>query len=381
MNQKFIPLNEPYLTGDEWKRVKECFDTKWVSTAGPQIDEFGRKFADYLGAKYAVPVASGTAALHLAIRVLGIGPGDKVLVPSLTFIASVNPVSYVGAQPVFVDSEKETFNIDPPLAIRKMEEMIRRGEKPKAVLPVHLFGHAADMDPLLEFCRKNEIFVIEDATESLGTRYKGSHTGTLGDIGCFSFNGNKLITTGGGGMLVTADESWARKAKYLSEQARDRDEEWVHQEIGYNYRLGNIQAAFGLAQLAHLEEFIAKKKQIAAWYDEGLGNVEGISLNPRAAWCDSSCWLYSILIDEEKFGKNSREILRKLNAEKIGSRPFFKPVHLQPMYGKYETTEMNHCGTIWQQGINLPSSVGLERGDAERVIDVIRSLRPVGTAL
>jgi dTDP-4-amino-4,6-dideoxygalactose transaminase len=236
-----IPLSIPHLDGNEWEYIKECLDTNWVSSVGKYVEKFEEDIAQYIGTNHAVATVNGTAAIHMALKVLGVKEGDKVLVPTLTFIASVNPIKYCNADPVFIDAEKETYNIDPDKLEEKIIELIKEGNKPKVLIVVHLYGHPAEMDFILDICKKYDIKVIEDATESIGSEYKEQKTGSIGDIGCFSFNGNKLITTGGGGMLVTDNEKWAEKVKYLTTQAKDDPEQFIHHEVGYNYRLTNIQ--------------------------------------------------------------------------------------------------------------------------------------------
>jgi len=366
-----IPLSIPFLNGNEWEYIKECLDTNWVSSVGKYVEKFEDDIADYIGTDYAVATVNGTAALHMALKVLGVEAGDKVLVPTLTFIASVNPIRYCNADPVFVDSERETYNMDPEKLEEKIEDLIAEDNKPKAAVVVHLYGHPAKMDPILEICRKYDIKVIEDATESLGSEYKGKKTGAIGDIGCFSFNGNKLITTGGGGMLVTDNQEWAEKVKYLTTQAKDDPEQFIHHEVGYNYRLTNIQAAMGVAQLEQIDSFIDNKRKIANKYNELLSNVDGITVTPDKDWAFNNFWLYSILIDENKFGMNSKELYKKLNDEGIMSRPFFKPIHTMPMYEKYNSTNTDTADELWWKGINLPCSVNLSLDKVEYIANKI----------
>ncbi|HPT87175.1 MAG TPA: LegC family aminotransferase [Bacillota bacterium] len=367
-----IPLSVPHFSGNEWTYVKECIDTNWVSSAGRFVDLFEERMADYLGIEYGVAVVNGTAAIHLALKLTGVEPGDRVLVPSLTFIASVNPIKYCGAEPVFVEVNRETWGMDPAAAAAKVEELEAKGQKVKAMIVVHLFGHPVDLDPLVELCRRHNIWLIEDATEALGSEYRGKKAGTIGDIGCFSFNGNKLITTGGGGMLVTREQSLAEKARYLSQQAKDDPENFIHREIGYNYRLTNIQAALGVAQLEQINGFLKKKKAIAAWYSQELASLDGITLTPEQPWANNSFWLYSILVDPLKFGMGSRELIQYLRRNGVQSRPFFYPVHRLPMYEACDRTEMKETMLLWEEGVNLPSSVSLTEEDLHRVVEVIR---------
>lgn len=369
-----IPLAIPHMTGDEWEKVKKCFDDNWVSSAGPDVKIFGGKFSEYVSSDYAVPLASGTAALHLALKAVGVKSGDKVLVPSLTFIASVNPIKYCNAEPVFIDSEVNSYNIDPQKTVKKIENMVSKGDKPRAIIVVHLYGHPADIEPILDLCNKYNIKVIEDATEALGSKYKGEMVGSLGDIGCFSFNGNKLITTGGGGMLVTNNKEYAKYVKYLSTQAKDDPKNYIHKEIGYNYRLTNIQAAMGIAQLEHINDFIKSKRNTASKYNEAFSKIQGIKINPEEDWAFNCSWLYSILVDENKFGMNSKTLLNKLRKKGIGARPFWKPIHTMPMYEDCDSNIKN-ANKLWEKGINLPCSVGIPDVDINYVIEKIKDIK------
>lgn len=368
---KQIPLSVPHLNGNEWKYVKECLDTNWVSSVGKYVNKFEDELAKYVNAEYGIATVNGTAALHIALKVAGVEEGDKVLVPSLTFIASVNPIRYCGASPVFIDSEDNTYNIDLIKTVKKIEEMVDKGEKPKAVIVVHLYGYPVDLDPILEVCKRYNIKVIEDATEALGSKYKDKMVGSLGDIACFSFNGNKLITTGGGGMVVTNNKAYAEYAKYLSTQAKDDSENYIHHEIGYNYRLTNIQAAIGVAQLEQINDFIARKRKIANKYKEGLEGLSGIKLIEEENWAYSNFWLYSILIDEKDFGMNSKELYRKLNEVGIMARPFFKPIHTMPMYKNYEA-KIEVANKLWEKGINLPCSIDIKDEEISCIIYEIK---------
>ncbi len=301
-----IPLCEPYLNGNEWEYVKECLDTNWVSSGGSYVNRFERSLADYVGADHAVATNSGTAALHISLMVAGVQAGDEVLVSSMTFIAPANAVRYLGAYPVFIDAEADYWQMDPLLIKGFLEQECqvqdglvlnkKTGRPVTAIIPVHILGHPCDMDPILELAEKYDLRVIEDATESLGARYKGRMLGTLGDVGCFSFNGNKLITTGGGGMIVTNNQSLAKRAEYLTNQAKDDPLEYVHHEIGFNYRLTNLQAAVGFAQMERIENHIEAKLKIAARYGEGLSGISGLHPMQEAPWADSVQWLYTALV-------------------------------------------------------------------------------------
>ncbi|SJZ43518.1 LegC family aminotransferase [Selenihalanaerobacter shriftii] len=369
-----IPLSIPYLNGNEWKYIKECLDTNWVSSVGKYVEEFEAKLSDYVGVDHGVAMTNGTAAIHTALKIIEVEEGDKVLVPSLTFIASVNPIRYCGAEPVFIDSEERTYNIDPKKTVTKIKEMINNGDKPKAVIVVHLYGHPVNIGPILKVCNDYDIKVIEDATEALGSKYKDKMVGALGDIGCFSFNGNKLITTGGGGMLVTDNKEYAEYAKYLSTQAKDDAKNYIHNEVGYNYRLNNIQAAMGVAQLEQINDFIVRKRGIAKEYTSTLKKIDGIKVNEEEKWAYNNYWLYSILIDENKFGITSKELYKQLNEIGVMARPFFKPIHTMPMYQDCEA-KIDIANILWKQGINLPCSVNIKPEEVKIVIDSIVNLK------
>lgn len=373
-----IPLCVPEIRGNEWSYIKECLDTNFVSSVGPFVERFEKELASYVGTKYAVATTSGTAALHVALLVAGIRPDDEVLVSTLTFIAPVNAIRYVGAWPVFVDAEPVYWQMDP----QKVQDFVEKncqwvngrllnrstGRCVRALLPVHILGHPVDMEPLLEVCRKYNLVMIEDATESLGAKYKGLKTGRIGEIACFSFNGNKLITTGGGGMIVTDNEPWARKAKYLTTQAKDDPFEFVHKEIGYNYRLTNIQAALGCAQLEQIEDYIAKKRSIAEEYSRVFQGVPGLTPMSQADWAFSIFWLYTILVDERHFGKDSRTVMRRLTEKKIQVRPLWQPAHRSPAMKDCQPCSCNVADHLNRSAISLPCSVGLTAQQQETVI-------------
>jgi perosamine synthetase len=379
----FIPLCVPEIRGNEWLYVKECLDTNFVSSVGPFVNRFEGEVAARVGTKLAVACATGSAALHIALLVAGVQPDDEVLVSTLTFIAPVNAIHYVGARPIFVDAEPDYWQMD----ARKLTDFLERGCERvdgelrnkvtgrivRAIMPVHILGHPCDVDPILELARKYELLVIEDATESLGARYKGREVGHLADIACLSFNGNKLITTGGGGMIITDNEAWAARAKYLTTQAKDDPLEFVHNEIGYNYRLTNIQAALGVAQLEKLEEYIARKRQIAARYAEAFKDIQGITPMPQAEWACSVFWLYTVLIDPTGFGMDSRALMRRLQVEKIQARPLWHPVHLSAAHRGAFATDCRVAEQLNRDALSLPSSVGLSETEQDRVIAVIRS--------
>lgn len=381
----WIPLCVPEIRGNEWTYIKDCLDTNFVSSVGAYVDRFERDIAARVGTRYAIATVNGTAALHIALLVAGVQPDDEVLVSTLTFIAPVNAIRYVGAYPVFVDAELNYWQMDTEKAIDFLERECRwaNGElrdivtdrRVKAILPVGILGHPVDMDPLIAVARKYNLAVIEDATESLGAKYRTRNTGQLGDIACLSFNGNKLITTGGGGMIVTDDETMARKAKYLTTQAKDDPLEFVHGAVGYNYRLTNIQAALGVAQLERLDEYISIKRRIAETYVEAFRDIHGIKPVCEAEWAFSVFWLFTALIDAAQFGSDSRALLRHLDANKIQTRPLWQPAHLSPAHHGMRATDCTVAERLNRDAISLPCSVGLVDADQQRVIESVKAWR------
>lgn len=384
----FIPLCVPEICGNEWKYIKECLDTNWVSSVGPFVDRFERMVADYVGAKYAVATVNGTAALHIALLVAGVQPGDEVLVSTLTFIAPVNAIRYVGAWPVFIDADPNYWQMDPQKVVDFLEKECRwhnsalynktTRRRVKAILPVHILGHPCDMDPILEMARKYDLIVVEDATESLGAKYKERMVGHLGDIACFSFNGNKIITTGGGGMIVTDDEAWARKAKYLTTQAKDDPVEYVHNEIGYNYRLTNIQAAMGCAQMEQLDIYIAAKRRIATTYTSMLRDVPGLTPMREAHWAFSIFWMYTVLVEEMANGMDRRNLHALLSAYKIQSRPLWQPAHLSRAHKDGVVLGCPVAESLYNKAISLPCSVALQEEKQQFVIRSIKNILGYG---
>ena len=378
---QFIPLAVPEIQGNEWEYVKECLDTGWVSSVGSYVERFEKMVAVRAATKYAVATASGTSALHVALLVAGVQPGEEVLVSTLTFIAPANAIRYVGAFPVFIDAEPDYWQIDPARVVEFIEadcERIngvlrnrRTGRTVSAILPVHILGHPVEMDPILEIARKYGLKVIEDSTEALGSAYRGKSPGSLGDIGCFSFNGNKIITTGGGGMIVTDREDWATKARYLTTQAKDDPVEYVHGEVGFNYRLTNVLSAIGCAQMEQLSQYVAKKREIARRYQQGLAGVRGLELMKEAPWADSAYWLYTVLVNPDEFGMNSRQLLKALDAQKIQTRPLWQPIHLSPAHASEHRVSLPVAEDLVQRGLSLPCSVGLSEAEQDRVISAI----------
>jgi len=374
-----IPLSEPVFAGNEWKYLKDCLDSGWVSSGGKYVERFENEIASLVGVKHAVATVNGTAAIHTALMVAGITHGDIVMVPTLTFIATANPVMYCSARPFFLDCEGETFNLDPEKLLCAVKKLDQSGQKPKAVIVTHLYGHPCDMDPIMEVANRYGMVVIEDASEAIGAKYKGKSVGRLGHIGCFSFNGNKLITSGGGGMLVTDLSEYAKRARYLTAQARDDKLEFVHHEVGYNYRLTNLQAALGLAQLERVYEFIETKRAIASYYQNHLKGVQGIKVVEEAPWAYSSFWLVPILIDTETFGLSSRELCHFLGKQSIESRPFFCPLHrLHPFRG-FASDHIEIADRVYEQGLLLPSSLSLTEADLNEVVNRILQVNTTPT--
>lgn len=378
-----VPLAVPQLEGNEAKYVQECLDTNFVSSVGPFVGRFEREFAGYVGARHAVACASGTAALHVAMEVLGAAPGKLVAVSDFTFIASVNAVVYTGAEPYAVDSERTTWNLDADLLHADVVRRARDGRPlPHLIEVVHVLGHPADLEPLIDLRERFGIPILEDAAEALGATYAtgtlaGRHVGTVGDIGCFSFNGNKTITTGGGGMIVTDDGELAARAKHLTTQAKTSSRGYVHDEVGYNYRLTNVAAAIGLGQLEQASRFLAAKRAIAERYDAALSGLPG-EPPPRAGWAEPSFWLYSLLL--ERGGVQRDCVLDSMEAAGIQARPLWPPLHRQPPYASIARLGGDVADDLFERGLSLPSSVGLTADEQERVISALE-VAVVGSAV
>ncbi|MDE2232434.1 MAG: LegC family aminotransferase, partial [Candidatus Omnitrophica bacterium] len=373
----------PCLCGHEWRNVKECLDTAWVSSVGSYVERFESDVARYTGRKYAVACASGTAALHTALMAAGVGEGDEVIMPSLTFAAPAFAVRYTGAWPVFVDVEPRHWQIDVQKTadfISRQCKVSRKGifnrltkRKIKAIIPVHLLGHPVDMAPLMELAGRLGLVVIEDAAESIGSQYRGRNTGSAADIACFSFNGNKIITCGGGGMLATNDPKIAKRSRHLTTQAKADGVEYIHDAIGYNYRLTNLQAAIGVAQMEKLDDFVEKKRAIAKRYDEGLRGLEGLLLPQEASWARSTFWLYTVLVNAKKYGMDSRALMKKLSGAGIQSRPLWRPLHLQGIFKGCASFQITEAVRLYKEAVSLPSSMTLSRAGQCRVIGIIKN--------
>lgn len=387
--QKGISLCVPYLCGNEWKYVKDCLDTGWVSSVGAYVDRFEEMLANYVGGKSAVACVNGTSALHIALMVAGIRPDEEVLVPSITFVSPANCVKYLGAWPTFMDIEPDYLQIDPQKTIDFLtQECTYRGGKlrnrrtnrvVRAILPVHMLGHPSDMDPIVEIARKFNLIVIEDCAESLGASYKGRKTGSLADMACFSFNGNKIITAGGGGMIVTNNTRWAQKGKYLTTQAKDDPIEYIHNEIGFNYRLSNVQAAMGVAQMENLPGYVAAKRKIAERYAEALKEVAGIRVPQEAPWAESTFWLYTIFVDAKKYGRSNKELLKEMDENHIQARPLWHPLpRLKPFKDCY-AYKVEVADRVYNDALSLPSSVNLTIEEQDTVIEVVRNCKVKGT--
>lgn len=364
-----IPLCIPEIQGNEWKYIKECLDTNWVSSSGAYVNKFEDDFKKFINAEKAVVTMNGTAALQLALETLNIGKGDEVIVSSMTFISPVNAIKYVGAEPVFVDICKDTWVMDAD----KIEELIT--PKTKVILPIHIYGNAVDMDKIMEIAKKHNLYVIEDATESLGGMYKEKYLGAIGDIGCFSFNGNKLITTGAGGMLITNNVKLGEKAKYLSTQTKTvlKNGAFYHEEIGYNFRLPNILAAMGCAQLEKIEEYLKCKINNASKYNNLLKAVKGIKLPVEKSDTVNAYWLYSLVIEDD-FPISRDELISKFKGKNIETRPFFMAVHNMPPYKECKHGDMSVTDEIVNKGINLPSSVSLKGDEIELICEIIKQI-------
>lgn len=373
-----IPLAEPTLGGNAGRYLAECLASNYVSSVGPFVERFEREFAAAVGSRYAVACASGTAALHLAMRVLDVGPGDEVFVPTLTFVASANPIRYERATPVLVDVEEETLNLDPGIVADELDRRARLGlRQPKAIEVVHLVGHPADLAPVLAAAERHGVPVIEDASEALGAAYVGGllggrAVGSIGRLGCFSFNGNKLITTGGGGMVTTDDEALARRARHLSTQARLPGRAYDHDEIGFNYRLTNLAAALGVAQLEQLDELLAARRTIAARYDAAIAALPALRPAAGAPWADPSFWLYTARLTVPDAVERDR-VLDALAFAAIDARPIWSPIHTMAPYADAPRLGGAVAERVFAAAISLPSSSSLALAAQDRVISTLRS--------
>jgi pyridoxal phosphate-dependent aminotransferase EpsN len=371
---KPILLSIPHVGDRELEFVQEAFDTNWIAPVGPHVDAFEREFCQVVNSQYAAAVSSGTAALHLALKLVGVEAGDEVFCSTFTFIASASPITYLGAKPVFIDSDRTSWNMNPQLLEDALKKRAFMGKLPKAVVVVHLYGQCADLEPIKNICDRYEVTLVEDAAEALGATYKGTSPGTWGRVGIFSFNGNKIITTSGGGMLVTDETAIAQKARFLATQARDSKPYYQHSEIGFNYRLSNVAAGIGRGQLLVLPQRVAARRRNFTIYQQALEDVPGIGFMPEADYGIATHWLSCITIAPEAFGIDREQVRQKLLAQEIETRPVWKPLHLQPVFSKCEYIGGEVAEDIFHQGLCLPSSSNLSDADLERVINAIKRL-------
>ena len=381
---EIIPLSEPEICGNEWKYVKDCLDRGWVSSAGDYVVKFEKRVAEITGRRFAAATSSGTTALHIALLVAGVEPGDEVLVSGLSFIAPANAISYCGAEPVFMDAEPDYWQMDPDKVRDFLRDECKReggslynkstGRRVRAIVPVDILGHPADLDSIMDIAGEYGLSVISDAAESAGAKYKGKPAGSMGDIACLSFNGNKVVTAGAGGMIVTDDEDWARRAKYLTTQGKEEGIEYVHNEVGYNYRMNNLNAAVGCAQLENLDKFVQKKRRIAEVYSEAFEYIEGITCPRESEDAYSSYWLYTILVNKDKFGRGRDDLIRELDARGIKCRPLWQPLYYNRPYAECRRYRIEVIDDLYQRAVSLPSSVGLTEVQQDRVIEAVTEL-------
>ena len=382
-----IPLSAPVLSGNEWAYVKECLDKEWVSSAGKYVDLFEERMADYTGVKHAIACVNGTAALQVSLRLAGVVPGDEVIVPTLTFIAPINAVVYNGARPIFMDSDQH-YNIDIDKTIHFIQNQTEyrngntynkeTGKRISALIPVHVWGNAVWIDDIYTLCTERNISIVEDASESLGTFYSkgkftGKHTGTIGKLGCISFNGNKIITTGGGGMILTDDESLAKKARYLTTQAKDDPVRYIHNEIGYNFRLTNIQAALGVAQLEQLPGFLNRKREIYHQYKDGFMDIDGLDLSESPEYAINNHWLNVVRIDGLKYSFDRELLMLNLSEYGIQTRPVWGLNHLQTPYQKHQNYLIDNAVALVANSLCLPSSMNLSIDDLDRILSILKT--------
>ncbi|GAB4270333.1 MAG: aminotransferase class I/II-fold pyridoxal phosphate-dependent enzyme [Opitutales bacterium] len=369
---KYLYMSVPHMSGREMPYVQEAFESNWLSSVGPNLQALEAAFQDRFGAP-CVALSSGTAAIHLGLRLLGVGPGDEVVVPTLTFAASANPVLYLGGTPVFIDSEPQSWNLDPNLLKDFLSKRASQGRLPKAVVVVHLLGQSADLDPILEVCNQYEVPVLEDAAEALGTLYKDKAVGVLGDVGVFSFNGNKIITSTGGGLLISKNAAWVEKARFWSQQARDPGINYLHSEMGYNYRMSNVLAGIARGQLEVLDERIEQRRAIAFRYRDAFEHIPGIALMPQASYGFHINWLSSFTLEPDVFGMNQRELIDFLKQANVETRPVWKPLHTQKLFQGNECVGGAVAEDLNKRGICLPSSSSLSPEEQlfiiERVIE------------
>jgi dTDP-4-amino-4,6-dideoxygalactose transaminase len=372
-----VYLSSPHMDADDRELLTSAFDSNWIAPLGPHVDAFETEFAQKVGIKHAAAVSSGTAALHLALRLLNVGPGDEVLVSTLTFAATVNPIVYQGANPVFIDSERRSWNMDPDLLWRELKSCAARGKLPKAVVVVDIFGQCADYDSIHQACAHFDVPIVEDAAEALGATYNGKPAGTFGSIGAFSFNGNKIITTSGGGMLVCDRADVVEKARFLATQARDPFPHYEHTEIGFNYRMSNLLAALGRGQLRKLELRVNQRRAVNQLYRELLTDVRGLDFMPEMPESRATFWLSCITIDPAQYGVSREDVRQKLAKLDIETRPVWKPMHMQPVFSKYRRVGGAVSEDIFKRGLCLPSGSNLETSTVAMVAEEIKAMHRI----
>ena len=372
MTSNRIYLSPPNMLEKEKEFLDKAFSSNWIAPIGPYIDTFENNISTYLSTGYGCALSSGTAALHLSLKILGISKGDIVICPSLTFSASANVIIYENAKPIFIDSNPIDWTLDTSILEKAFEKY-----RPKAIITVDLYGNSCNYDTIIELCEQFNVHIIEDAAEALGSEYNGKKLGTFGKIGVFSFNGNKIITTSCGGMLVSENEEYVEKAKFLSSQSKEKERHYEHRELGYNYRMSNLLASIGCGQLLNLDYFMNKRRKIFDYYYEALSNIEGIQFLTESRNCKSNRWLTSLLIDELKTGISRDDVIIALEKEDIESRPVWKPMHLQPFYKGYDYIKKSNIdisASLFNNGICLPSGSNLSKSEQGRIIDIILSL-------
>ena len=369
-----IYLSTPHMGPDERALLLDAFDSNWVAPLGPHVDAFEREFAEYTRIPHACALSSGTAGLHLALVMLGVGAGDEVLTSSLTFAATANAITYVNAKPGFIDCERTSWNMDPALLAQALEDRAKKGKLPKAVVVVDLYGQCADFDPILAACAKYDVPVIEDAAEALGATYRGKNAGSMGLMSVFSFNGNKIITTGGGGMLMSQKKELTDRARFLATQARDPAPHYQHSHVGYNYRLSNLLAAVGRGQLRVLEQRVLQRRANNAFYREAFKELPGISFMPEAPWGRSTCWLTCLQVDPGAFGKTREDIRLALGKKDIEARPVWKPMHLQPVFADCASFGGAVSEELFDKGLCLPSGSALTPVELQEIAEVVKGM-------
>jgi perosamine synthetase len=368
MPERHIPVAAPALVGREREYVLDCIDSTWISSSGKYLARFEAEFAEFCGVRHAISCCNGTVAVHLALLAQGVGAGDEVIVPTLTYVATANPIVYCGGQPVFVDAEPRTWNMDP----ERVAEAIT--PRTKGIVVVHLYGHPTDMDPILELAERHGLWVIEDAAEAHGATYRDRIVGSIGSLATFSFYGNKIITSGEGGMVVCDDDDLAALVRQLHGQGQDPNRRYWFPMVGFNYRMTNIEAAIGLAQLERIDWHLARRREIAGWYREELGGEEGIELSPEEPWARSAFWIVCAVLDEERFGMRD-DVMASLSDAGIETRPFFYPLHTLPMYRQQnEGNGFPVAEDLARRGLNLPSSASLTRDDVNYVCHILSHL-------